>query len=138
MLVSVSGCLFHNNISLPGVGVCFRSFISQQHFPTWCWCLFQVVYFTTTFPYLVLVSVSGCLFHNNISLPDVGVCFRLFISQQHFPTWCWCLFQVVYFTTTFPYLVLVSVSGCLFHNNIFLPDVGVCFRLFISQQHFPT
>ena len=54
MLVSVSGRLFHNNISLPAVGVCFRSFISQ-HFPTLCRCLFQVVYFTTTFPYLVLV-----------------------------------------------------------------------------------
>ena len=120
----VSGGIFHSSVSLRGS--------IYPVFP-----MFQVVYFTALFPYVVLFIlfslcfrwyilllcfpmsfylscfpyVSGGIFHSSVSL-----CGSIY---PVFP-----MFQVVYFTALFPYVILFILFS-------------LCFRWYISQLCFP-
>jgi hypothetical protein len=102
-------------------------------------CVFQVVYFTATFPYVILLD-----FEEMMNAMVIVILFLIVIV---------CVFQVVYFTATFPYVILLIllIRGALLEGAIdgvkffIVPDWnrladikvrGVFIKL--NNQHFMT
>ena len=78
------------------------------------WSIFQVVYFTSTFPYIMMDCDGDTWLYS-------GPHFRSFYFTSTFPyimmtvmVILWSSFQVVYFTSKFPYIMMtvMVIYGC--------------------------